>query len=169
MKKQILVFLSVIALFSCKSQKSPAESWKNYTIETPCLPKSECTFEVLENKSLLVKTDDTNHIYYHLQDTPGKTVVKYTYKTITDPKIKDAGYSEEIIFETDDKWSGLNTSGSDIQKTKMLFGVHCFCRGKAGFYKIEKGNISYANKKLQISLPDVIDNQKTKTVSVSFK
>lgn len=169
MKKQILVLLSVIALFSCKSQKSPAASWKNYTLETACLPKSECTFEVLENKSLLVKTDDTNHVYYHLQDTPGKTVIKYTYKTITDPKIKDAGYSEEIIFETDDKWSNLNAGDTDIQKTKMLFGVHCFCRGKAGFYKIEKGNINYTNKKLKIELPEVIDDQKTKTVSISFK
>lgn len=156
-------------MFSCKSQKNSSATWKNHTIETPCLPKSECTFEILENKSLLVKTDDTNHIYYHLQDTPGKTVVKYTYKTITDPKLKDAGYSEDIIFETDDKLSNLNATGADIQKTKMLFGVHCFCRGKAGFYKIEQGKMSYANNKLHIELPDVIDNQKVKTVTVSFK
>ncbi|RWW91635.1 hypothetical protein [Flavobacterium cerinum] len=169
MKKQILVYISIIALFSCKSQKDSSTTWGKHTIETPCPPKSECNFEVLQNKSLLIKTDDTNHIYYHLENTPGKTVVKYTYKTITDPKLKDAGYSEDIIFETDNMFSNLNLTDIDIQKTKMLFGVHCFCRGKAGFYKIEKGNMSYTNKKLHIELPDVIDNQKTKTVSVSFK
>lgn len=169
MKKQILVFVSVITLFSCKSQKDTSLSWKNHVIETPCPPATECTFEVLQNKSLLVKTDGTNRIYYQLQDTPGKTVVKYTYKKITDPKLQDAGYSEDIIFETDDKLSNLNLTDADIQQTKMIFGVHCFCRGKAGFYKIEKGSINYANKKLHIELPDVIDNQKTKTVNISFK
>lgn len=169
MKKQILLYLLVIMSLSCKSQKDTSASWKNNSIETPCPPKTECTLEILENKSLLVKTDDTNHIYYQLQEASGKTVVKYTYKTISNPKLKDAGYSEEIIFETDEKLSNLNANNADIQKTKMLFGVHCFCRGKAGFYKVEQGNMSYVNKKLNIALPNIIDDQKVKNITVNFK
>lgn len=169
MKKQVIFYLLAVMLFSCKSQKGNSVSWKNYTIENPCPPKTECNFEVLENKSLLVKTDDTNHIYYHLQDSPGKKVIKYTHKAISNPKLKDAGYSEEIIFETDDKLSNLNLSNIDMQNTKMLFGVHCFCKGKAGFYKVESGKMSYINKKLNIELPNIIDDQKVKNITVSFK
>lgn len=169
MKKQILLYPLVIISLSCKSQKDTSASWKNHSIETPCPPKTECTLEILESKSLLVKTDDTNHIYYQLQEASGKTVVKYTYKTISNPKLQDAGYSEEIIFETDEKLSNLNVNNADIQKTKMLFGVHCFCRGKAGFYKVEQGNMSYVDKKLNIALPNIIDDQKVKNITVNFK
>ncbi len=167
MKKALLLSLSIIAILGCTAKKTTILSGKNYTVETPCPPKTECSFEVLENKSLLVKTDDTGHTYYNLEDTPGKTVMKYTYRKITDPKLQDAGYSETIIFQTDDT-KNLNHTGEDIQKTKMLFNVQCFCRGKAGIYKIEQGSINYNNNKLQIQLPEVVDAQKTKSVTISI-
>lgn len=170
MKQKLLLVLVISTLFSCKSQKNIVPSSNaGYIIENPCPPEGNCTIEVIKDKSLLVKTDGSGHIYYQLKDTPGKTVIKYVYKKNTDPGLQDAGYSEEVIFETDEKLSGLSATGNDIQKTKMLFGVHCFCRGKAGFYKIQQGSMNYSNKKLNIELPEVIDSQKTKSVTVTFK
>jgi hypothetical protein len=116
----------------------------------------------------LVKTDDTGHVYYNLEDTIGKTVMKYTSRKITDPTLQDAGYSETIIFETD-KGKEFNYTGKDLQKIKMLFNVQCFCRGKAGIYKVEQGSISYKNNKLQIELPELVDSQKTKSVIITLK
>jgi len=167
MKKLSFIILSIMLLFSCTAQKTAARSWKDYTVQSPCPPKSECYLEIIENKSLLVKADDTGHIYYNLEDTPGKNVVKYIYKTITDPKLQDAGYSESLIFETDG--SSFNYIDMDIQKTKMLFNVQCFCRGKAGLRKVEKGIANYDGKKLLIEIPALVEGQNTKQVVISFK
>ena len=168
MKKIALLYIVSVVLLSCTTGKNAVISWKNNTIETPCPPQTECRFEALKDKSLVVKTDDTGHIYYNLQDTPGKTVLKYTYRKITDPKLQDAGYSETIIFETDGT-ANLNYSGKDIQKANMLFNVQCFCRGKAGIYKVEQGTMTYANKKLHIELPQIVDGQATKNVTIAHK
>jgi len=165
MKKLSFIALSLLLLFSCTVQKNAARSWKDYTINSPCPPKSECYLEVLENKSLLVKSDN-GHIYYNLQDNPGTNVVKYIYKTITDSKLQDAGYSENLIFETDGR--SFNYTDMDIQKTKMLFNVQCFCRGKAGLRKVNKGIAKYDGKKLLIEIPVIVEGQNTKKVDISF-
>ena len=167
MKKLIIVFIAAILITACKSQSTI--SWSNTVVTSICPEKSECIVEVMENKSLLVKSDDTGHLYYNIQDETGKKVVKYTYRTITDPNLMDAGYSETLIFETDSKLSNLNNSGINMQKTKMLLGIQCFCRGKAGFYKIESGKISYANNTLNIQVPGIVEGQTTKEVGISFK
>lgn len=168
MKKAILLSLYIIALYGCTAKKSTSLSGKSYTIETSCPEKTDCLFEILENKSILVKTDDTGHVYYNLEDTIGKTVMKYTSRKITDPTLQDAGYSETLIFETD-KGKEFNYTGKDLQKIKMLFNVQCFCRGKAGIYKVEQGSISFKNNKLQIELPELVDSQKTKSVIITLK
>lgn len=168
MKKFIFLYIASILLFSCSATKDGTTAWNDYLVVTPCPPKTECTFEAIKDKSLLIKTDDTGHIYYNLQDTPGKTVLKYTYKKITDADLQDAGYSETIIFETDSN-NNLNLTGRDIQKTNMLFNVQCFCRGKAGAYKVEEGTMTYVNKKLTIALPQIVDGQLTKNVTISHK
>jgi len=66
MKKLCFISISIMLLFSCTAQKTAALSWKDYTINSPCPPKSECYLEITENKSLLVKADDAGHIYYNL-------------------------------------------------------------------------------------------------------
>jgi len=166
MKKIIVVFIATSLFTACKS--TITGSWANPVVDIACPEKSECTIEVMENKSLLVKSDDTAHLYYTIEDEPGKKVVKYTYRTITDPNLMDAGYSETLIFETDSKLSNLNNSGINMQKTKMLLGIQCFCRGKAGFYKVESGKISYANNILNIEVPGIVEGQTTKEVAINF-
>lgn len=166
MKCKVVLFLALLLLPSCKSQNTA--SWNNVSITSPCPEKSECKLEVVENKSLLVKSDDTGHIYYQLQDEPGKKVILYTSRAVTNPQVMDAGYSETLIFETDAKNSNLNVSGINMQNTKMLLGIQCFCRGKAGFYKVESGKISYTGNKLHIEIPGIVEDQKTKEVTITL-
>jgi hypothetical protein len=168
MKNAALLLLSFLFV-SCGSQKNSAVLSGEYIIESPCPADGLCAVEVLKDKSLLVINDDLGRVYYKLEDTPGRIVIKYTFKKDTDAAVYDGSYSEEVVFETDTTFSNLNNAGTGITKTKMLFGVMCFCRGKAGHYIINEGTISYRDKKLHITLPDVIDNQKIKTVSVTFK
>jgi hypothetical protein len=166
MKKTAFLYIVALFLLSCSAGKETAMTSENTSVASPCPPQTDCTIEVLKDKSLDVKTDDTGHTYYNLQDTPGKTVLKYSYRKITDPKLQDAGYSETIIFETDGTASNLNYTGAAIQKVKMLFNVSCFCRGKAGVYKVEEGTISYKDNKLHIEIPQLVDGQATRVVDV---
>lgn len=169
MKKTILIPFILLAV-SCGGHKNTVSPMtENYTVESGCPEEGNCTLEVLQDKSLDIKTDGTGKLYYGLKDTPGKNVVKYTYKKDTDAQLQDAGYSEEIVFETDTDVNGFNYSATDMQKSNMLFGVMCFCRGKAGYYKVTSGNVVYKDNKLSIELPDIVDDQKLDTIMVFFK
>ena len=166
MKKSILLLMASFVL-SCGSKKTVSGTKAHYVIESPCPPNGNCSFEIIKDKSLIIKNDDTGRFYYQMEDTPGKNVVKYSYKKTTNSKLQDASYTEEIIFETDSSITDFKTIGED---DKVLFGVHCFCRGKAGFYKLKYANIIYNKKKMTIKLPEkIVDGQLTKFVEISFK
>lgn len=168
MKNTALLLIASLFLVCCKTGTASVTSLKDAEVTSACPTQTDCTFEMLKDKSLDVKTDDTGHTYYNLKDTPGKTVFKYTHKKITDSNLMDAGYSETIIFESDDT-IGLNHSGTDVQKVKILFNVACFCRGKAGIYTVKEGTLSYKDNKLHIEIPQIVDGQMTKVVDVVMK
>lgn len=166
MKNTALLLIAALLFICCKAGKETAfASLKDAEVTSPCPPQTDCKFEILKDKSLDVKTDDTGHTYYNLKDTTGKTVYKYTHKKITDSNLMDGGYSETIIFESDNA-IGLNHSGADIQKVKMLFNVACFCRGKAGIYTVKEGTLNYKDNKLHIEIPQIVDGQMTRVVDV---
>jgi hypothetical protein len=169
MKKTAFLYITTLCLLSCSAKKETSvSSLKETQVTSTCPPQTDCSFEILKDKSLIVKTDDTGHNYFNLHDTQGKTVMKYTHKKITDSNLMDAGYSETITFETDGTTEALNLSGASIQKTKMVLNIACFCRGKAGVYKIEEGTISYKNNKLHIEIPQLVDGQATRVVDIDF-
>jgi hypothetical protein len=168
MKNTTLLLIASLLLVCCKTGTASVTSLKDAEVTSACPVQTDCKFEILKDKSLDVKTDDTGHTYYNLKAAPGKTVFKYTHKKITDSNLMDAGYSETIIFESDDA-IGLNHSGADVQKVKMLFNVACFCRGKAGIYTVKEGTLSYKDNKLHIEIPKIVDGQMTGVVDVVVK
>lgn len=167
MKKIILAFLPFL-LIACAPKKDVAAFINGkHKIESECPKDGTCKFEVLKDKSLDIKTDDTGKSYYTLADAPGKIVMLYTYDKTTRGDIQDGSYKETIVFEMDSKFSNLNTG--NIKDAKMLFGVHCFCR-KAGFYKVNDGAMSYNDGRLLIKIPDnIIENQRIHTIDVVLK
>ena len=68
----------------------------------------------------------------------------YLVKTVKG-NLQDAGYREEIIFELDN-FDPIKLGSSSLQKTKMLFGRFCFCRGQTGYYKVTEGTFEIANQ-----------------------
>lgn len=162
MKKYILLPLIglVIACCSTKTSKTMANNSKKTKIESPCPEEGICSFEILQNKSMNVKTDGIDKVYYELEENPDKVVFLYKYqKKIADKTLQDAGYSEEIVFEMDKNYTDFSFSDKGIQSTKMLFGVFCYCKGKAGNYRVTKGNLVKKGLELQIDLPPIVDNQ----------
>ena len=64
--------------------------------------------------------------------------------------LQDGHYREEIVFEINNNDSEIKFSGNDLQKTKMLFGRFCFCRGSTGNYKITDGNLKLKQTKKEV-------------------
>lgn len=168
MGKKTTFYLALLALASCNSQKQAVYLTGGYTIESLCPDNGECSLVILKDKSMEVTANSQGKATYRLVDATGKTVLKYSYSKNSDQRLQDAGYIEEVIFETDGTPGSLNNSGRDMQKTKMLYKVMCFCP-QAGYYKVEAGNMRYGDGSLEINLPEISNPQKTRQVAISFK
>lgn len=170
MKKITLLFIAVAAI-GCGSQKNnnAAKTNENYTLYSTCPENGKCTVTIAKDSALAIVTDEaTNRPYYNVVPAPGRSVITYAYTKKTNPKLADDGYIEKVVFEADNSLSELKKAGTDLQKTKMLFGVFCFCRDRAGFYPVKDGKLTYKNNRLTLTLPDIVDRQLTKTVDIEF-
>ncbi|MBC7641851.1 MAG: hypothetical protein H7174_05860 [Flavobacterium sp.] len=146
-----ILILSFILISSCIPKKKFLES-EFSNIVYNCPNNGNCDLEILENKSLLLN-HDLGKLNYKLIDNKNKTVVRYQYSKDLDKSVVDGGYREEIIFEINSKNTDNKIFDVDLQKTKMLFGRFCFCRGQTGFYKIINGNLKIKKgKKLNFKL-----------------
>lgn len=170
MKKSVLFPMALLAIACCSTKPtSSKESSENMKIENTCPENVDCSFEILQNKSLSIKTDGIGKIYYELEDNPNTAVYLYKYeKKIADKTLQDAGYREEIVFEIDKNLATFSISGKELRNTKMLFGVFCYCKGKAGYYKVNDGSINKTKSYLNIAIIPIVDNQKVTEVKIKL-
>lgn len=170
--KTLLLFPLTLLAFSCsttKTESSKTTEMATYNIENQCPENVDCSFEILQNQSLAVNTDEFNQSYYKLEENPNKVVFKYQYKLKTDKEIMDAGYLEEVLFEMDKNYGDFSFAGKELQNTKLILNVMCFCRsGKVGAHKISEGKIVKKGNQLSISIPKVIEDQKTTEIKVTL-
>ena len=162
MRPTILLLFSIM-LFSCNSKKETASKSNN------CPSDGVCSVEKHKNKALQIIDDNNTGMYYQLQDSNTTSVVIFKYDRNKDEHLQDGHYQEEIIFEIPTRM--LDSDFKDFNPDKKTFGVHCYCKGKAGYYKIEKLSVSYekSKKTLTFSLNDVIEDQIIKKVKTTFK
>jgi len=165
--KIILVPIAFM-LFSCGAKKNDAiQALKTPHLESPCANDGNCSFEIIPQKSIEIKTDGFGKIYYELADHPEKIVYRYNYSDkVEDSTLQDAGYREEIIFEADSKTAAFSYEGKNIQLTKMIFGVFCFCRGKAGYYKVNDGKVMKNGNEVVVQIPEIVSAQRTHEFSI---
>lgn len=144
MKK--LGLIAVLVLFaSCSSKKNTVLPAANLT--SICPKDGDCKVEVYDRKSMLVKTTETNSLYYELEENPAKKVIKYTYNRKVKGDLQDASYREEIIFEINSNAEESNFVDESLQDAQLLFGRFCYCKGQTGFYKIESGSLRVSKNK----------------------
>jgi hypothetical protein len=159
--KMLLILSIFLILSSCKCKKDTTtqvvnmDSIQTTTIQnslrTTCLDDGKCTVEIFRNQSLDIKTDDLGSIYYNKSDNPDTSVILYRYDRNIPKGLQDANYSEQIVFEINNSDQKLTLSNEDLQKTKMLFGRFCYCKGAAGNYKIEQGNLVLSQKNNEVT------------------
>lgn len=161
--------LFAIACCSTKTASISKETSENMKTESTCPENADCSFEILQNKSLNIKTDGIGKIYYELEDNPNTAVYLYKYaEKIADKTLQDAGYREEIVFEVDKNLATFSISGKELRSTKMLFGVFCYCKGKAGYYKVNEGSINKTKSDLNILITPNVDNQKVTVIKIKL-
>lgn len=149
-----LIIIASLTVFSCTAKKNSAENTSSITKETVstfCPKDGKCTTQLLQHKSLNIKTDEFGATYYQLSDNSQTSVVLYQYKRNVKKELQDAGYTEEILFEIDNTDSKRTLTDLDLQKTKMLFGRLCFCRGQTGYYKVTHGNLKLEQKNKDVN------------------
>ena len=149
-----LVAILIIASCSCKKSATQVQTMK---LSGNCPKDGTCIIQLLKNKSMEVKTDDFGKTYYNLIESTTQNVIRYTYSRTVKGNLQDAGYREEIIFEESNDSKNIALTNESLQKTKMLFGRFCFCRGQTGYYKVNHGNLI------------ILQKTKEKTASLDFK
>lgn len=161
MKPTILLLFSLL-LFSCHSKKETGSKPNN------CPSDGVCSIEISKNKGLKIIDDSATGMYHQLQDAEKTSVITYKYDRNKDQGLYDGHYQEEIVFEISNKM--LESDFKDYTPNNRLFGVHCYCKGKAGYYAIENFTVSYqkSTKTLSLSLNEIVENQVITTVRITL-
>jgi len=145
--KKILLIPLAFGLSFCNCKKNSVPNPVMVSIESTCPENGKCSIEVIKNKSLEVKTDEFGKIYYALNDDVAKSVIHYQYNRTIEEGLQDGQHREEIVFEINNSDEKISYSDFALQNTKMLFGRHCFCRGQAGYFKVNQGTLTLERKK----------------------
>ncbi|GGD18609.1 hypothetical protein [Flavobacterium orientale] len=139
MKKLLLTSL-LVSLLSCKSTNTCAIENKDIVFEK-CPEDGTCTLVVLKNKKLNVLSDDLGSLYFSLSDNEATHVFHYQYKRNVPEDVQDGQHIEEVYFEINANETNLTIENEALQQTKMIFGRHCYCKGQAGFFKVNSGTL----------------------------
>ncbi len=141
-RKYIIIVL-YISVLSCVSTKKPTDNTSLYREKTDSCPaEGTCHLVLHKNKKLLVKSDELGFKYYLLEDNFSTSVIAFQYKKNTDNTLQDANYSEELLFEIQNSTNELTLKNEELQKTNMLFGRHCYCKGQAGYFSVSVGSLA---------------------------
>lgn len=154
--KNLFYLLALILISSCSCKKDGLQA-QTIPLSSTCPKDGKCSTQLLKNKSMDVKRDDFGKTYYNLIESTTQNVILYTYSRTVKGNLQDAGYREEIVFEINNDLNNITLTNESLQKTKMLFGRFCFCRGQTGYYKLTMGNLIISEK------------AKVKTVTLNFK
>ena len=164
--KKILVFLIVITTsFGCHCKKAAVADAKKHTakIIKDCAENAVCTEDIFKDSALEIATDGADKPYYTIVAQPGTTVYRYQMAENQDQQYLDGGYREELIFQLPSDFQPGTVSGKQIFETKALFGVFCYCKGKAGYYTLKAGKITKTDKEITLEIPKVVEDQKVFT------
>ncbi|WP_452220170.1 hypothetical protein [Lacinutrix salivirga] len=171
--KYIILTVTTLFILACnvKKDKLSQKSGLINTIENECPPDGVCTFEVFENKVLVINKDNIGALYPTLKDGK-KTVLKYEYRRNEIANAQDDNYSEIIYIEIDSEPKSIFLKDNQLTDAKVLFGRLCFCRGQTGYYPVKDGQLTIAKSKKEdtsISLNFKIDEVPQIITSISEK
>lgn len=147
---------------ACKISKTNTTSEEIAAIpenqKSICPNNGECSVTTYQNSSLILKKDTTGR-YYPVIEDGNKIVVEYKFIIKGPEGTVDGDYSETIHFEIESETKNLIIQDKDLSQIGLVYGKHCFCKGEAGYYKINTGKmrLQKSNKNLIIDLKFTLD------------
>jgi hypothetical protein len=127
-------------MVGCSSSKEQTSTNQIPPPKVNCPEGGDCTFEVLQNSTLSLKTDATGATYPEIE-TGENVVIRYHYKKDAQPDVMDSNHSEYLYLEINPGRVEISLKDSELQKVKMIYGRICFCKGESGYFPVRKGNL----------------------------
>lgn len=140
-----IIAITILAFSSCSVKNNlPIEAYESTNYPTDGV----CTIEILKNKTMIVGTNEDSTMTYTLADDLKHSVVRFQYKRDMNQSEYDGSYREMTVFEIDNSILSQVIANEELPNTKMLAGIFCFCKGRAGLHKVNKGKLDLFINKL---------------------
>lgn len=97
------------------------------------------------------------------------TVIEFSYSKNMDQMATDGHYSEYVVFEILNNDLNLLLENNKLQDVKMFYKKSCYCRGKAGTFKVFEGKLTLNQKNNNLNFELVFPengNQLVKKITV---
>ena len=123
---------------------------------------------IFNNSTLIIKEDNIGHLY-PIVESGNNIVVEYKYQEDGQDGTVDGDYSETLHFEISKNTKELYLKDDQLTGVKLLFGKHCFCRGEAGYYFINKGKFKVvkSDKEIYFDIDFSMEEPYSKLIRVS--
>ena len=130
--------------------------------------ESKVSVIIFNNSSLTIKEDSTGQLY-PVKESGNNIVVEIKYQEDGEFGTVDGDYSETLHFEISKNTKELRLKDNQLTEVKALFGKHCFCRGEAGYYFINKGKFKVikSDKEIYFDIDFSIEETSSKLIRVS--
>lgn len=157
------LFFILIAFSACKTKTEITKQNQIKSMQTECPEEGNCKTEVLQNKQLLIKTEEATGSLYPEVTDGNNLVVQFEYHKKGPKNVADASYTETITFEIPKDIDLLNIKDKKLADVNLLYGKHCFCQD-AGYYLISKGELSIQKQDGEISFELLFEVDKTDSI-----
>ena len=151
----LFLFLYINLIIGCKTSQIVPENYsaiKSINWQSGCIPESACAAEIMVNKKIVLKKDEINNqIYPEFVADSSRQIVKLTSRINADKMHLDQHYFEDIYIELPKKHYPIKASNLELLQYKVLLQKSCFCRGEAGYYAIQNGELNISDKSLSLS------------------
>jgi len=130
--------------------------------------ESKVSVIIFNNSSLTIKEDSTGQLY-PVKESGNNIVVEIKYQEDGEFGTVDGDYSETLHFEISKNTKELYLKDDQLTGVKLLFGKHCFCRGEAGYYSVNKGKFKVvkSDKEIYFDIDFSIEEPYSKLIRVS--
>lgn len=174
--KKILTLVCAAALISSCSmlQKKGVEStnWLGNKIEFFGVEKEAVKQYDAERKpETMLSLKATENAYPKTMYNPETTVIVYKFdKKSSDLPQADDFYREEIFLEIPSTNFKKTYKDQAIEEVKLIYGKHCYCKGLAGYYRIDNGVLTIKNSDKETEVEITFKEPKTEEQkTVHFK
>lgn len=150
MRTFFLIFI-LLSFSACKTKTESTTHYSKKPIKTECPDKGECSILLLENKQLIIKTEEATGFLYPEVTNGNSLVIVFSYGMNSAEDTVDGNYSESIHFEIPRDFSELNKKNKELADVHLLYGKQCFCED-AGYYKVENGKLIIKKQDANIHL-----------------